>query len=113
MLFSQKVRDEHGGKRLRPTKLWANVNTGMAIVIGAWKLDELLNNPVLVEMREKEKAAAKKYTKLDSSTRPRLQKTLAPNAADRIDIPIPTEREVLDVFKKATRKRPSRQKPSS
>ena len=102
------IRDLSGEKQARQTNLYVDVNTGLAIVIGAWKLDELLNIQELLTMREDENRRRKKaasYTKLDSATRPRLQKTVAPNEADRIEIPIPSKGEVLEVFKKVTRKR--------
>jgi hypothetical protein len=72
-----EVMDQHGNKHLQETKLWTNVNTGMAIVIGAWKLDELLNTKEFKIMREDENRRRRKavsHTKLDySTTRPRLQ----------------------------------------
>ncbi len=107
-----EVRDKQGNKKLRSTQFRVNVNSGMAIVVGAWKLDELLNRPELKAMRDQENQQRKNaafHTKLDSATRPRLQKTLAPEEQDRIDIRIPTKGEVMDVFKKATRKRQKKQ----
>ncbi len=104
-LLEDEIYDEHHQK----TDSWVSVNTGMAIVIGAWKLDELLNIKELKTMREDENRRQRKATsniKLDyAAPRSRLQKTLAPKEEDRVDIPIPTKGEVMDVFKKATRKR--------
>jgi hypothetical protein len=37
--LEQEIYDQ----QFQNTKQWVSVNTGMAIVIGAWKLDELLN----------------------------------------------------------------------
>ena len=82
---------------------------GMAGVVPAWKLLELLNDERIIEMcRAKEKEiGSKPHGKLDVSNS-RNQKT-HPQKGKAIDIPIPTKSEVMDAFKKVTRKR----KPSS
>jgi hypothetical protein len=108
--ISEEVRNRKGDIQLRETNLWTNVNTGMAIVIAAWKLDELLGSGELKAMRDDENERRRKaasHTRLDyAAPRPQqTQKTLAPKEEDRIDIPIPTKGEVMDVFKKATQKR--------
>lgn len=103
----EEVSDAHGNKVLRPTNLWVSVNTGMAIVIGAWKLDELLQIEELKTMREEENQRGKKassHTKLDS-VEPKLQKTLAHKKAERIDIPILTRGQFERDLAKATRKK--------
>jgi hypothetical protein len=94
-------------ERRHLSRLWSEINTGLAIVIGAWKLDEMLNLSEVKAMRDgeaKQRKKASAHTALDLA-HSQTQKTLAPKEEDRIDIPIPTEREVLDVFKKVTRKR--------
>lgn len=99
-----EVRDKSGKKELRNTNLWVSVNTGIAIVVGAWKLDELLRTGEPKKMREEENQRRKKsvfHTRLDSAT----QKTHAPKEEDRIDVPIPTRGQFERDLAKATRKR--------
>ena len=103
----EEVLEANGEKVLRPTNLWVSVNTGMAIVIAAWKLDELLQSAELKTMREQENQRRKKATfqrKLDQ-VELKLQKTLAHKRADRIDIPILTRGQFERERTKATRKR--------
>lgn len=67
--LEQEIYDQ----RFQNTNQWVSVNTGMAIVIGAWKLDELLNIKELKTMREDENQRRRKaayHIKLDSVTRP-------------------------------------------
>jgi hypothetical protein len=103
----EDILDDNGERVLRPTNQWVSVNTGIAIVIAAWKLDELLQSEDLQSMRNdvnlrREKAAS--GTKLDIAE-PRLQKTLAHKKADRIDIPIVTHGQFDSDLTKAIRKR--------
>ena len=75
---------------------------GMAGVVPAWKLIELLNCDKVLEMQnEEEKRIAKQ--KKRGATRDLRGKSQLSKAG--IEIPIPSKAEVMDVFKKATRKR--------
>jgi hypothetical protein len=75
---------------------------GMAGIVPAWKLLELLNCDRVLEMQnEEEQRIAKQKTrgaKLDVRGKSQRSK-------GGIEIPIPTKAEVMEVFKKATRKR--------
>jgi len=95
------------GDELDETPYQARSNSGFAGVIPAWKLRDLIDGDVARAMREAdEKAMTKKKAKseitLDSANRsmPGTQKSRAEK-----DIPIPTKADVMNVFKKATRKR--------
>jgi hypothetical protein len=78
----------------------------MAGVVPAWKLTELLNCDKVLEMQNEEEKRIAKQTKHSAKldVRKKSQQSKA-----GIEIPIPSKSEVMDVFKKATRKR----KPSS
>jgi hypothetical protein len=92
--------------RRTKTDLLASANTGMATIIPAWKITDLLNMKKLKKIRA---VSAKEYQKkaegvaLDLATIP-MQQT-HPNKGRPIDIPIPNKADVMDVFTKATRKR--------
>lgn len=75
---------------------------GMAGVVPAWKLTELLNCPKVLEMQNEEEKRIAKETKHSAKldVRGKSQRSKA-----GIEIPIPSKGEVMDVFKKATRKR--------
>jgi hypothetical protein len=94
---------------LKNTPYRVRSNSGFAGVIPAWKLSDLIDGDIARAMREADEKAmtikkAKSGITLDSAkgqpSTPRTQKSRAGK-----DIPIPTEREVTDFFKKATRKR--------
>jgi hypothetical protein len=92
---------------LKTTRYQVKSNSGFAGVIPAWKLRDLIDSDSVREMREADdKAMTTKKVKsgitLDSANRSILgtQKSRAGK-----DIPIPTKTDVMDVFKKATRKR--------
>jgi hypothetical protein len=74
----------------------------MAGVVPAWKLAEILNYDRIVDMRTDEETRIAKQRKrgatLDLRSKGQLSKA-------GIEIPIPSKAEVMDVFKKATRKR--------
>lgn len=105
----EEIINVDGDREARPIEnLWINVNSGMAIVTGAWKLHELLkDHPELKKMREDEIKRRRKialHSKLDSAG-PRIQKTHSPKEEDRIDVPIPTRGQFERDLAKATRKR--------
>ena len=107
-LEDESVYEARDGEAHPIPNLWINVNSGMAIVTGAWKLHELLkDHPELNKMRDDEIRRRKKTalnTKLDAAE-PRMQKTHAPKEEDRIDIPIPRRGQFEHDLAKATRKR--------
>ncbi len=78
---------------------------GMAGVVPAWKLLDLLNADEVVQMRrEREsKVAGKRHPRLDD--RSRTQQTLAKNKRDRIDIPIPDKSQFERDLTKAVRRK--------
>jgi hypothetical protein len=80
---------------------------GMAGVVPAWKLLDLLKDERIIDMRraKEDEIASTPHGKLDVS-HPGSQKT-HPQKGQPVDIPIPTKSEVMDLFKKATRKRKS------
>lgn len=98
--------DVYEQDRKTKTDFVTKANTGMAIIIPAWKIAEQLEMKQLRRMR---KEAIEKYqvkmegVASDSATAP-TQKS-HPRKGSAIDIPIPTKSEVTDVFKKVTRKR--------
>jgi hypothetical protein len=90
------------------TDFKARSNTGMAVVIPAWKLAELLNCEELKAMREHDRREMRKKNQhnaiLDSAEKPTTQRT-----REGEPIPVPSKRQFEDDLTKATRKR----KPSS
>jgi hypothetical protein len=103
--------DEVRTQYLNNMRIDVHVNTGMSGVIPAWKITQLLNCQDFREERQREEEMElEKRRKPQSggiektSARP-TQRSHAPNEKDRIDIPIPSRDDVMDVFKKATRKR--------
>ena len=105
----EKVSRVNKNNELKETPYLAPSNSGFAGVIPAWKLCDLIEGDIARAMREADEKAmtikkAKSGITLDSAkgqpSIPRTQKSRAGK-----DIPIPTEREVTDFFKKATRKR--------
>lgn len=87
------------------------LNTGIAIVVPAWKVMEVVNHPRLVEMRKQRigRHRAKNTPVEDSSGSTLIQETNAPKPDDRITIPVPSRGQFVRDLTKATRKR----KPSS
>jgi len=88
------------------------LNAGMAIITPAENIRELLMNDdeILKERGERleQILAEKPVGRTDKARVPSdspTQRTLAPLEKDRIEIPVPSKGEVMDVFKKATRKR--------
>ncbi len=75
---------------------------GMAGVVPAWKLLALLNCDRVLEMQNEEETRSAKQKKRGAKLDLRDKSQLS-NAG--IEIPIPSKGEVMDVFKKATRKR--------
>jgi hypothetical protein len=101
------VQDSTSQRKAEP------LNTGIAVVVPAWKVMEVINQPRLVEMRKKrwgDLRAKHGPTEDDSGTsiKSPTQPTHAPNPKDRIDIPIPTRGQFERALTKATR----RKKPS-
>jgi hypothetical protein len=87
------------------------LNSGMAVITPAENVRELLTREDVMKERQDRKvtpsqsshAATVDY--LDTSEDGEVaQTTLAPNPKDRIQIPVPTKGEVIDVFKRASRK---------
>ncbi|MHB8384170.1 MAG: S1 family peptidase [Candidatus Binataceae bacterium] len=105
----ENVYTVNENNELEDTPYRVRANSGFAGVIPAWKLRDLIDGDIARAMREEDERAmttkkAKSAITLDSGRRqptlPRMQKSRAGK-----DIPIPTERDVADFFKKATRKR--------
>jgi len=81
-------------------------NTGLAIVIPAWKLQEVIDSPEARKMREEDMREFEKRTtgvRLDVK-KPSRQLT-KPKKGDPIEIPIPTRDEFFKDLTDATRKR--------
>jgi hypothetical protein len=83
------------------------INSGIAIVSPRESVLEVLQQPRLIEMREKE---MKRRTKghaptMDDAGERVTQKTRAPKKGDRIDIPIPTREQFEHDLAKVIRKR--------
>jgi hypothetical protein len=87
------------------------LNTGIAIVVPAWKVMEVVNHPRFVEMRKQRlgKLRSKNTPVEDSSDSTLIQETNAPNPKDRVAIPVPSRSQFARDLAKATRRR----KPSS
>ena len=83
------------------------INAGIAVVTPAENIRELLMSDEMKEARRQRAAKEKEPTATAdfAPSVPRTQRTLAKREKDRIEIPIPSKGEVMDVFKKATRKR--------
>jgi hypothetical protein len=89
------------------------LHSGVALVVPARKIAEILDQPELLAKRKAMDDAIRRkrindahVPSRDSANRGRrTQTTIAPDEKDRIEIPIPTREQVEDVFKKATRKR--------
>ncbi len=81
-------------------------NTGMAIVAAAWKLAELLEMDALKKVRAQafRKRQMEKVAVEDFAEVPR-QRTHANNPDDRIEIPIPTEKQFSGDLEKAIRRK--------
>jgi hypothetical protein len=79
---------------------------GMAGVVPAWRLLDMLSRPEVAQMRkEREREIEKRpHGKLDLRS-PGSQQTLAPREKERIAIPIPTKRQFEKDLRKATRRR--------
>lgn len=88
------------------TGQYVEANTGMAIVVAAWKLAELLETEQLKKQREaaRQKRQAGKIAAEDFAEPPK-QRTRADNPDDRIDIPIPTRKQFSDDLAKAIRRK--------
>jgi hypothetical protein len=89
---------------------FVRTNTGFTAVIPAKCLDSLLYQPKVIEMRKRDeeewhRRQEKQEPTLEPTSTPILRQRTKPKKGNPIEIPIPTRREVLDVFKKATRKR--------
>jgi hypothetical protein len=79
----------------------SQLNVGIAAVVPAKKIRQALFDPRLIEMRKLGDRRLRNAPTPDAGAVPKpTQKT-----RDNLDIPIPTRREVEEVFKKATRKR--------
>jgi len=80
---------------------------GMAGVVPAWKLLELLKIPEFVEMRQvKEKQIARlPHGHSDVASRPKIQRT-TPKEGDGVEIPIPTEGQFFGDLAKIMRRKP-------
>ena len=91
------------GDQFSPEK---SIIPGMAGVVPAWKLRELLDDDQVIQMRKEreKKLATKSRVRLDVR-RSRTQRTLAKNKEDRIDIPVPTKGRFESDLTKAIRKR--------
>jgi hypothetical protein len=77
------------------------LNTGIAVVIPSSTIMEVVNQSRLADMRKEQAKTIRRNAPVpDNLTNRSRQKT-----KKGLDIPIPTESEVLDVFKKATQKR--------
>lgn len=85
------------------------LNTGMSGCIPAWKIVEFLEtNEKLVMKREQDdkKVLAREQQQAVEHTAAREMRQLTtPKIGKSIEIPVPTQGEVLEVFKKVTRKR--------
>jgi hypothetical protein len=86
------------------TGLEAQSNTGMAVVIPAWKLAELLDCEELKAMRDNDRREMQKKDRenavLDSADKPKSQRT-----REGEQVPIPSKRQFEDDLAKATQKR--------
>jgi hypothetical protein len=84
---------------------WGSLQGGMAGVVPAWKLRDMLDLPEVVEMRkaDEKRVGQSRGPRLDSA-KPPSQKTRAPEREDRIDIPIPTRKQFETDLGKAIRK---------
>jgi hypothetical protein len=81
-------------------------NTGLAIVIPAWKLQETIDSPEATKMRDEDKREYQKRargTRLD--TREPSRQLTQPKEGEPIKIPIPTRGQFERDLVKATRKR--------
>ena len=81
-------------------------NTGLAIVIPAWKLQDIIDSPEAAKMRDEEKREYQKRvrgTRLD--TREPSRQLTQPKEGEPIKIPIPTRGQFEGDLAKATRKR--------
>lgn len=92
--------------KLIKTNFTVQSNTGMAFVVPAWKILDILNSNPLKEEREKDKEEmsqeeSRATTVQDIAvSRPETQRTKT-----GLEIPVPTKRTVLHNLRKATRKK--------
>lgn len=108
--FKKHAQGLRPGARLAPVEIflgidWGHVDEtqfpGMAGVVPAWKLLELLHNEKVIQMRqEQEKKTGPKFSRLD--VHGPTQRT-----RQEAEIPIPSRKDFLRDLNKATRRRPS------
>jgi hypothetical protein len=107
--FDIEVSPKDKSSRRSIEDIITGINAGTAVITPAENIRELLMSDEMKEDRARraaqtnneEPAAVADFAGNDSAE----QLTLAPNPKDRIKIPIPSKDEVLNVFKKASRKK--------
>ena len=97
------VREQNGDKVRQGW--YVEENTGMAGVIPAWKIAEVLNGEALKKMRENDdrevtERVARAGVSLDADFPERMQTT-----KEGVDIPVPSKEDFESALKKASRKK--------
>jgi len=99
----EMVREQNGDKVRQGW--YVEENTGMAGVIPAWKIAEVLNGEALKKMRENDdrevtERVARAGVSLDADFPERMQTT-----KEGVDIPVPSKEDFESALKKASRKK--------
>jgi hypothetical protein len=95
----------HQDNKSRPNE---TINMGIAEVTPAERILEVLQRPELVKMRKAafDEKSQQETATMDMAVGNPTQKTRAKNKHDRIDIPIPTEKQFFGDLKKVMRRKP-------
>jgi hypothetical protein len=103
-----KLNDQGRRVAVEP-KQWADANTGMAGVIPAWRIQEIIELPELVMQREKtanEMISLNNHQGVAVSDFQSVTDEEPTQTTDAgLEIPIPTEKQFFDDLNKATRKK--------